>query len=171
MGTPDHFIGKFDAGIMPVNTGTDPPLTEESTLDTAEMIDPQHTHIRATTNGSPLFESTVPPNTTCLSTNYNDVEYMETKGHSRSSPFNVDLTPGDLVLLRTDGHRGKRKIEKRWDNQSWNVVRWWKLDAPMSVVMALCGEAKVPHCSHLLSYETADSAAPLITVSTLTWAV
>ena len=169
--TPDHFIGKFDMGNAPVRIGMDPPLTEGSTSDPAEMADPQHAHTRAMTNGSPLSESMNLPNATRSSSNDNNVEYMEAKGHSRSIPLYLDLTPGDLVLSRIDGRRGRKRIGKQWDNQSWNLVRQQKSDASTSVFMAPHGEAKIPHCSHLLSYETVDSTAPLTTVSSLTWDV
>ena len=111
--TPDHLIEKFDTGIMPVNIGTDPPLTEGSTPDTTEMVDPQHTYLWAIFSNSPLFKGIAPPNTTCcnvlvLSTNCNYVEYMETKGHSKRLLFSIDLTPGNLVLLKTNGCRGRR---------------------------------------------------------------
>ena len=112
-GTPDHLVETFETGAMPVRTGMDPLLTEGSMSYTAGMTDPQHTYARATDDDSPLFVSTNFPNTACSSTNDNYVKYTEMKGRSRSMPLNLDLTPGDLVLLQTDGRRGKKRIGKR----------------------------------------------------------
>ena len=111
-GTPDHFIETFETGTVPVRTGMDPPLTEGSTSYAAGTMDPQHTYTRATDDDSPLFAGTNFPNTACSNTNNNYVEYTEVKGCSRSIPLTLDLTPGDLVLSWTDGHRGKKKIGK-----------------------------------------------------------
>ena len=112
VGTPDHLVEMFETGAVPVRTGMDPPLTEGSMSYTTGTMDPQHTYARATDDDSPLFASTNFLNTACLSTNDNYVEYTEMKGCSRSMPLNLDLTPGDLVLSQTDGHRGKKRIGK-----------------------------------------------------------
>ena len=33
----------------------------------------------------------------------------------------VNLKPGDLVLVKADAWKGKRKIKDRWDEETWEV--------------------------------------------------
>ena len=34
----------------------------------------------------------------------------------------VSLKPGDLVLVKADAYKGKRKIKDRWEEDTWEVV-------------------------------------------------
>ena len=34
----------------------------------------------------------------------------------------VNLKPGDLVLVKVDTWKGKRKIKDRWEEETWEVV-------------------------------------------------
>ena len=34
----------------------------------------------------------------------------------------VNLKPGDLVLVKADAWKGKRKIKDRWDEETWEVT-------------------------------------------------
>ena len=34
----------------------------------------------------------------------------------------VSLKPGDLVLVKADAFKGKRKIKDRWEEDTWDVV-------------------------------------------------
>ena len=34
----------------------------------------------------------------------------------------VNLKPGDLVLVKVDAWKGKRKIKDRWEEETWEVV-------------------------------------------------
>ena len=34
----------------------------------------------------------------------------------------VNLKPGDLVLVKADAFKGKRKIKDRWEEETWEVV-------------------------------------------------
>ena len=34
----------------------------------------------------------------------------------------VNLKPGDLVLVKVDAWKGKRKIKDRWEEETWKVV-------------------------------------------------
>ena len=34
----------------------------------------------------------------------------------------VNLKPGNLVLVKADTWKGKRKIKDRWDEETWEVV-------------------------------------------------
>ena len=33
----------------------------------------------------------------------------------------MNLKPGDLVLVKVDAWKGKRKIKDRWDEETWEV--------------------------------------------------
>ena len=33
----------------------------------------------------------------------------------------MNLKPGDLVLVKADAWKGKRKIKDRWDEETWKV--------------------------------------------------
>ena len=34
----------------------------------------------------------------------------------------VNLKPGDLILVKADAFKGKRKIKDRWEEETWEVV-------------------------------------------------
>ena len=34
----------------------------------------------------------------------------------------VNLKPGNLVLVKVDAWKGKRKIKDRWEEETWEVV-------------------------------------------------
>ena len=34
----------------------------------------------------------------------------------------VNLKPGDLVIVKADAFKGKRKIKDRWEEDTWEVV-------------------------------------------------
>ena len=34
----------------------------------------------------------------------------------------VNLKPGDLVLVKVDAWKGKRKIKDRWEEETWEVI-------------------------------------------------
>ena len=34
----------------------------------------------------------------------------------------VNLKPGNLVLVKVDAWKGKRKIKDRWDEETWEVL-------------------------------------------------
>ena len=34
----------------------------------------------------------------------------------------VNLKPGDVVLVKADAFKGKRKIKDRWEEEAWEVV-------------------------------------------------
>ena len=34
----------------------------------------------------------------------------------------VNLKPGDLVLVKADAFKGKRKIKDRWEEETWEAV-------------------------------------------------
>ena len=47
----------------------------------------------------------------------------------------VNLKPGDLVLVKVDAWKGKRKIKDRWDEETWEVSRQIVTDVPSCKVM------------------------------------
>ena len=42
----------------------------------------------------------------------------------------VILKPGDLVLVKADAWKGKRKIKDRWEEETWEVVHQIAADVP-----------------------------------------
>ena len=42
----------------------------------------------------------------------------------------VNLKPGDLVLVKADAWKGKRKIKDRWEEETWEVVCQIMRDIP-----------------------------------------
>ena len=42
----------------------------------------------------------------------------------------VNLKPGDLVLVKADACKGKRKIKDRWEGETWEVVHQIMTDIP-----------------------------------------
>ena len=49
-----------------------------------------------------------------------------TEAHQQKQYYNrkvgaVNLKPGNLVLVKVDAWKGKRKIKDRWDEETWEV--------------------------------------------------
>ena len=47
----------------------------------------------------------------------------------------VNLKPGDLVLVKADAWKEKRKIKDRWEEETWEVVNQIAADVPSYKVM------------------------------------
>ena len=47
----------------------------------------------------------------------------------------VNLKPGDLVLVKVDAWKGKRKIKDRWEEETWEVVHQIMADVPSYKLM------------------------------------
>ena len=47
----------------------------------------------------------------------------------------VNLKPGDLILVKADAWKGKRKIGDRWEGETWEVVHQITTDLPSYEVM------------------------------------
>ena len=47
----------------------------------------------------------------------------------------VNLKPGDLLLVKADAYKGRRKIKDIWQKDTWEVVCQITTDAPSYVVM------------------------------------
>ena len=53
----------------------------------------------------------------------------------------VNLKPGNLVLVKADTWKGKRKIKDRWEEETWEVVHQIMADIPSYKVMNQCGQS------------------------------
>ena len=62
----------------------------------------------------------------------------------------MNLKPGDLVLVKVDAWKGKRKIKDRWEEETWKVVRQTVADVPSYKVMNQHGWSQVLHQNWLL---------------------
>ena len=47
----------------------------------------------------------------------------------------MKLKPGDLVLVKADAFKGKRKIKDRWEEDTWEVMCQIATDIPSYEVM------------------------------------
>ena len=52
----------------------------------------------------------------------------------------VNLKPGDLVLVKADAWKGKRKIKDRWEEETWEVIQQIMADVPSYKVMNQHGQ-------------------------------
>ena len=50
----------------------------------------------------------------------------------------VNLKPGDLVLVKADAFKGKRKIKDGWEEETWEVVHQIVADVPSYKVTNQC---------------------------------
>ena len=62
----------------------------------------------------------------------------------------VNLKPGDLVLVKLDSWKGKRKIKDRWDEETWEVSCQIMSDVPSYEVMNQQRWSRVLHQNWLL---------------------
>ena len=53
----------------------------------------------------------------------------------------VNLEPGNLVLVKEDAWKGKRKIKDRWEEETWEVVHQIVTDIPSYKVMNQHGKS------------------------------
>ena len=80
----------------------------------------------------------------------------------------VSLKPGDLVLVKADAFKGKRKIKDRWKEDTWEVVHQIAIDIPSYKVMDQCGWSCILHWNWLLLI-TSEVGIPLCTAICHTW--
>ena len=50
----------------------------------------------------------------------------------------VNLKPSDLVLVKVDAWKGKRKVKDRWEEETWEVVHQIAAEIPTYEVMNQC---------------------------------
>ena len=53
----------------------------------------------------------------------------------------VNLKPGNLVLVKADAWKGKRKIKDRWDEETWEVSQEVMTGVPSYKVMNQCRQS------------------------------
>ena len=57
----------------------------------------------------------------------------------------VNLKPSDLVLVKADAFKGRRKIKDRWKEDTWEVVHQIATGIPSYVVTNQNGKSQVLH--------------------------
>ena len=62
----------------------------------------------------------------------------------------VNLNPGDMVLMKADAWKGKRKIKDRWDEETWEVSWQIAADVPSYKMTNQHGWSWVLHQNQLL---------------------
>ena len=62
----------------------------------------------------------------------------------------VNLKPGDLVLVKADAFKGKRKIKDRWEEDTWEVVHQVMTDIPSYKVTDQCRRPHILYHNFLL---------------------
>ena len=72
----------------------------------------------------------------------------------------MSLNPGDLVLVKADAFKGKRKIKDRWKEDTCEVVCGITKDIPSYKVMDQCRWSCILHQNQLLLF-TSDIGIPL----------
>ena len=60
------------------------------------------------------------------------------------------MKPGNLVLVKEDAWKGKRKIKDRWDEETWEVSQQIVADVPSYKVTNQHGQSQVLHQNWLL---------------------
>ena len=72
----------------------------------------------------------------------------------------VNLKPGDLILVKADAFKGKRKIKDRWEEDTWEVVHQIATDIPSYKVTNQPGRSCILHWNWLLLI-TSEVGIPL----------
>ena len=80
----------------------------------------------------------------------------------------VNLKPGDLVLVKADAWKGKRKIRDRWEKETWEVVHQITADISSYKVTNQCRRSQVLHQNQLLLFAS-EIGIPLCMGSCHTW--
>ena len=80
----------------------------------------------------------------------------------------VNLKPGNLVLVKADAWKGKRKIKDKWDEETWEVSQQIAADVPSYEVTNQHGWSLVLHQNWLLLV-TSEVGIPLCMGNRHTW--
>ena len=80
----------------------------------------------------------------------------------------VNLKPGDLVLVKANAWKGKRKIKDQWDEETWEVSCQIMADVPSYKVMNQHRQSRVLHRNWLLLV-TSEVGVPLYMGNHHTW--
>ena len=70
---------------------------------------------------------------------------MPTKWYYYQKVGTVNLKPGDLVLVKADAFKGKRKIKDRWEEDTWEVVHQIVTDIPSYKMTDQCRRSCILH--------------------------
>ena len=73
----------------------------------------------------------------------------------------MNLKPGDLVLVKADAFKGKRKIKDRWEDNIWEVVHQIVADVPSYEVMDQCAEGHASSTKTGFFFITSEVGIPL----------
>ena len=73
------------------------------------------------------------------------VEACQQKQYYDRKIGTVNLKPGNLVLVKADAFKGKRKIKDRWEEETWEVVHQIMTDIPSYEVTNQHGKSCVLH--------------------------
>ena len=80
----------------------------------------------------------------------------------------MNLKPGDLVLVKVDAWKGKRKMKDRREEETWEVVHQIMADVPSYKVMNQCRWSLVLHQNQPLLIAS-EIGVPLCMSSHHTW--
>ena len=72
-------------------------------------------------------------------------EAQRQKRHYDQKIGAMDLKPGNLVLVKADAFKGKRKISDRWEDEASEVVCQIVTDVPSYEVMDQHGQSHILH--------------------------
>ena len=78
------------------------------------------------------------------------VEAWQQKQYYNRKMGAVNLKPGDMVLVKDDTWKGKRKIKDRWEEETWEVVHQITADIPSYEVTNQHRWSQVLHQNWLL---------------------
>ena len=80
----------------------------------------------------------------------------------------MNLKPGNLVLVKADAWKGKRKIKDRWDEETWDVAWQIAADVPSYKVTNQHRQSQVLHQNQLLLI-VSEVGIPLCMGNCHTW--
>ena len=87
-------------------------------------------------------------------------EAQQQKQYYNQKIGTVELKPGDLVLVKADAFKGKRKIKDRWEDEMCEVVHHTVSDIPSYEVTDQHRPSCILHCNWLLLV-TSETGVPL----------
>ena len=88
------------------------------------------------------------------------MEACQQKWHYDRKIGAVNMKPGNLILVKVDACKGKRKIKDRWEEETWEVVHQIMTDVPSYKVVNQHGKSWVLHWNWLLLV-TSEVGIPL----------
>ena len=73
------------------------------------------------------------------------VEASQQKLYYKRKIGTMNLKPGNLILVKADAFKGKRKIKDRWEEETWEVAHQVITDVPYYEVTNQHGRSCVLH--------------------------